>query len=68
MNGYLGYALDIESHHGAAVVHAAAAILPAALAEAQQRSSSGERLLVAVALGIEVACRVSFDNWAQRPL
>src|SRR6185312_11847057 len=35
------------------------AILPAALAEAQQRGSSGERLLTAVALGIEVACRVS---------
>src|SRR6185312_12543637 len=35
------------------------AILPAALAEAQQRGSSGDRLLVAVALGIEVACRVS---------
>ena len=59
MNGYLGYALDIESHHGPAIVHAAAAILPAALAETQQLGSSGERLLVAVALGIEVACRVS---------
>jgi 2-methylcitrate dehydratase PrpD len=59
MNGYLGYALDIESHHGAAVVHAAAGILPAALAEAQQGGASGERLLTAVALGIDVACRVS---------
>jgi 2-methylcitrate dehydratase PrpD len=59
MNGYLGYALDIESHHGAAVMHAAAGVLPAALAEAQQSGASGERLLTAVALGIEVACRVS---------
>ena len=59
MNGYLGYALDIESHHGAAVVHAAAGILPAALAEAQQGDAGGDRLLTAVALGIEVACRVS---------
>jgi 2-methylcitrate dehydratase PrpD len=59
MNGYLGYALDIESHHGAAVMHAAAAVLPAALAEAQQDGASGDRLLTAVALGIDVACRVS---------
>ena len=59
MNGYLGYALDIESHHGAAVMHAAAGILPAALAEAQQGGASGEQLLTAVALGIDVACRVS---------
>lgn len=59
MNGYLAYALDIESHHGPAIVHAAATILPAALADAQQLGCSGERLLTAVALGIEVACRVS---------
>ncbi len=59
MNGYLGYALDIESHHGAAIVHAAAGILPAALAEAQQSGADGDRLLTAVALGIDVACRVS---------
>ncbi|HEX7101893.1 MAG TPA: MmgE/PrpD family protein, partial [Nitrolancea sp.] len=59
MNGYLGYALDIESHHGAAVMHAAAGVLPAALAEAQQGGATGDRLLTAVALGIDVACRVS---------
>ena len=59
LNGYLAYALDIESHHGPAVVHAAAAILPSALAEAQKQGSSGEQLLTAVALGIDVACRVS---------
>ena len=59
MNGYLAYALDIESHHGPAVVHAVAAVLPAALAAAEQERSSGARLLSAVALGIELACRVS---------
>ena len=59
LNGYLAYALDIESHHGPAIVHAAAAILPAALAEAQLAGCGGDRLLAAVALGIEVACRVS---------
>jgi 2-methylcitrate dehydratase PrpD len=59
MNGYLAYALDVESHHGPAIVHAAAAVVPAALALAQQESSTGAELLAAVVLGIDVACRVS---------
>jgi 2-methylcitrate dehydratase PrpD len=58
-NGYLGYALDVESHHGPAVMHAAAAVLPAALTIAQTTTSSGADVIAAFALGIEVACRVS---------
>lgn len=58
-NGYLGYALDIESHHGPAVMHAAAAVLPAALATAQSVGADGAEVVTALALGIEVACRVS---------
>ena len=58
-NGYLGYALDIESHHGPAVMHAAAAVLPAALATAQATGAEGAAFVTALALGIEVACRVS---------
>jgi 2-methylcitrate dehydratase PrpD len=59
MNGFLAYALDIESHHGPAVVHAAAAVLPAVLATAQEEHSDGVEVLTALALGIEIACRVS---------
>ena len=59
MNGYLGYALDVESHHGPAVAHAAAAVLPAALAVGEQTHASGRQLLDALVLGIEVDCRVS---------
>jgi 2-methylcitrate dehydratase PrpD len=58
-NGYLGYALDIESHHGPAVMHAAAAVLPAALASAELTGADGTAFLSALTLGIEVACRVS---------
>ena len=59
MNGYLGYAMDIESHHGPAVMHAAASVVPAALVTAQQQQSDGASFLAAIALGIDVACRVS---------
>jgi 2-methylcitrate dehydratase PrpD len=58
-NGYLGYALDVESHHGPAVMHAAAAVLPAALAIAECEGADGAGVLSALTLGIEVACRVS---------
>lgn len=58
-NGYLGYALDIETHHGPAVMHAAAGVIPAALAVAQLDGATGEDFVSAVALGIEVGCRVS---------
>lgn len=61
MNGYLGYGLDIESHHGEAVAHAAAAVLPAVLAIGQQTGASGASLLAALVLGIEVDCRVSLS-------
>jgi len=59
MNGWLGYALDNESHHGPAVVHAAAAVLPAALAVAQQEGSDGASFLAAFILGIDVDCRAA---------
>ncbi len=59
VNGYLGYALDIESHHGAAIAHAAAAVVPAALVVAQHESRSGQDMLTAMILGIDVTCRLS---------
>jgi 2-methylcitrate dehydratase PrpD len=59
MNGWLGYALDTESHHGPAVVHAAAVAVPAAMAVAQERGSSGSDFLAAVVLGIDVHVRAA---------
>lgn len=58
MNGWLGYALDNESHHGPAVLHAAAVAIPAALAAAQEAGSEGDDFLAAVVLGIDVDVRV----------
>ena len=58
-NGTLGYYSDIESHHPGAIMHAAAIVVPTALAIAEREGRSGADLLTAVVLGIDVACRVS---------
>jgi 2-methylcitrate dehydratase PrpD len=58
-NGTLAYACDIEPHHNGAIVHAPAVVVPASLAVGEAEAVSGRRLLAAMVLGIEVACRVS---------
>jgi 2-methylcitrate dehydratase PrpD len=58
-NGTLGYACDVEPFHPEAILHPIACILPAALAAAEHRGASGSALVAAVALGCEVAYRVS---------
>jgi 2-methylcitrate dehydratase PrpD len=47
-----------ELDHGAHQAHPASTVLPAALATAEARGSSGSDLLVALVVGYEVACRV----------
>lgn len=58
-NGTLGYYSDIEAHHPAAILHAAAITVPTALALAERQGRSGADLLTALVLGIDVGCRVS---------
>jgi 2-methylcitrate dehydratase PrpD len=50
--------LDYDDTHLRTVIHPAAPVAAAALALAEQRALSGEALLHAVILGIEVACRI----------
>lgn len=59
-NGTLGYYCDIEAHHPGAIMHGPAIVVPAALAAAEARGASGQDVLAAVVLGIDVACRVSY--------
>ncbi|MCC6175232.1 MAG: MmgE/PrpD family protein [Chloroflexi bacterium] len=59
-NGTLGYYCDIESHHPGAILHGAAIVVPTALAVAEARGKSGADVLTAVALGLDVGCRVSY--------
>lgn len=59
VNGTLAYALDIESIHGPSITHAAAVVVPAALAVAEATGRSGAELLAAIVVGLDVADRVS---------
>jgi 2-methylcitrate dehydratase PrpD len=57
-NGALIHALDFDDTHADALVHATAAVLPAALASAEEAGASGAALLSACVAGYEVVARL----------
>src|SRR5215472_9496146 len=57
-HGALVHALDFDDTHAGSLVHATAAVLPAALAAAEEAAASGADLLLAVVAGIEVVTRL----------
>ncbi|WP_305783685.1 MmgE/PrpD family protein [Symbioplanes lichenis] len=58
VNGTLGHSLDFDDTHLPSVLHPSAAVVPAALAVAEQDDVSGPAFLDAVAVGVEVTCRL----------
>jgi 2-methylcitrate dehydratase PrpD len=58
VNGTLAHALDFDDTHTASVMHPSATSVPTALAVAQMAGCSGADLLLAVAIGNEVGCRL----------
>jgi 2-methylcitrate dehydratase PrpD len=58
-NGTLVHALDFDDTHAVGLVHATAAVLPAALAVGEQVGASGEEVLTAAVAGYEVVCRLA---------
>ncbi|MDE2921259.1 MAG: MmgE/PrpD family protein [Acidobacteriota bacterium] len=58
VNGAAGHALDFDDTHGMMGGHPTVPVFPAALAQAQAMGASGERLLVAFIVGLEVESRV----------
>ncbi|AEI81455.1 MmgE/PrpD family protein (plasmid) [Cupriavidus necator N-1] len=65
LNGTVAHALDYDDTHFDFVGHPTVAVLPAALAVAEQTQASGRELLEAFLTGVEVACRVG--AWLGRP-
>ncbi|WP_454722191.1 MULTISPECIES: MmgE/PrpD family protein [Cupriavidus] len=65
LNGVAAHALDFDDTHFDFVGHPSVAVLPAALAVAEQRQASGRALLEAFLTGVEVTCRVG--AWLGRP-
>jgi 2-methylcitrate dehydratase PrpD len=58
INGAAGHALDFDDTHMLLSGHPSAPVLPAALAIAEQLDLTGEALLAAIVIGVEVECRV----------
>jgi 2-methylcitrate dehydratase PrpD len=57
-NGVASHILELDDIHKASTVHAAAPVIPAALAIAEREHATGEALLLAVALGYDAALRI----------
>lgn len=58
VNGATIHSLDFDDTHGTASVHPSAAVLPSALAAAEQAGADGTTFLRAYALGVELVVRL----------
>lgn len=56
--GVLVHALDYDDTHMDSIVHAGAAVVPAALAVAEETGADGRTVVAGLAAGFEVACRM----------
>ncbi|GLC93176.1 hypothetical protein Tamer19_25840 [Cupriavidus sp. TA19] len=65
LNGAVAHALDYDDTHFDFVGHPSVAVLPAALAVAEQQQAGGKALLEAFLIGVEITCRVG--GWLGRP-
>jgi 2-methylcitrate dehydratase PrpD len=58
VNGTMIQALDFDETHDLSGAHSASCVLPAALVLGETKKVSGRQLISAVALGIDLACRL----------
>jgi 2-methylcitrate dehydratase PrpD len=69
INGCEGHALDFDDTSTVMGGHPSAPVIPAVLAEAEERECSGEEVLAAIVVGIEIASRLGIliggDHYAR---
>ena len=58
VNGTMAHSLDFDDTHLPSVLHPSASVVPAALAVAEAEGSFGSEVETAIAVGIEVTCRL----------
>lgn len=58
-NGALVHGLDFDDTHAGGLIHATAAVLPAAFAAGEQVGAPGSDVLAAAVAGYEIACRIA---------
>jgi 2-methylcitrate dehydratase PrpD len=57
-NGVIAHALDFDDYHEETVIHATSVCLPALMALAEERHASGQDMLAALIVAIDVAIRL----------
>jgi len=63
VNGVLMHSLDFDDTHLPSVLHPSASVVPAALATAERRGAGGERLIHAIAVGLEACVRLGMAGY-----
>jgi 2-methylcitrate dehydratase PrpD len=59
LNGILAHGLDFDDTHIAGIYHASAPAIAASLAAGQANGATGEEVLLAFIVGIEIGCRLA---------
>ena len=66
VNGTMAHALDFDDTHLPSVLHPSASVVPAALAVAEAEGSAGADVASAIAIGIELTCRLGMAAYDPR--
>jgi 2-methylcitrate dehydratase PrpD len=59
-NGAISHDLELDDYHQTSALHAAAVLVPAAIAVGEETNASAEVLFLALTQAYEVACRLAF--------
>ena len=59
VNGAISHVVELDDVHKGGIIHAAAGVIPAALAAAEAQGASGSQLITAIVAGYEVAIRIA---------
>ena len=62
-NGVFAHSLDYDDTHLPSILHPSASVVPAALAVAEREGRSGQEVLAAIAVGLEVCIRVGMAGY-----
>lgn len=63
VNGVLAHSLDYDDTHLPSVLHPSASVIPAVLAAAQAKNSTGKELIRAIAIGLEICVRLGMAGY-----
>jgi 2-methylcitrate dehydratase PrpD len=58
LNAAFAHSFDFDDTHAGSILHPGATAIPAALAQAELQNTDGKTLLLAIAVGYEITCRI----------